>query len=748
MLDPNNSEVDAARIALLPLECSDKDLNKLFTVFDREKPIERLETYGLKALEGTGGPDEQPLVGSIDEIATFNAFTAIRVEFADPLPGTPYYDQFPENSAERRMMKRPLRNHPGLSRFTRDVRNHYVYNVLYAFQNWLGDELQNEIVAILAAPDSEWLSSPDNIPRTYQSPTHDPKEIADRITQYNDGFKIPLSHVLQRTFVEPIGDRLYLPAPDTEELPPITRHNDYLAIPTDVILAKLANYTWHGWYRLVHTLYNILPEDYVETLITATSRIGTEIKDHLKFRQPHRSFVPYYGSTAQNPLVNSNVRDPMKRPDKRLVTVTDTIRASSDLQFGEPIPLAELFNEVCRFFPSPDRPSNDVSNKQTLKNALNGALDDRIAPAEQKAAYEIPSPVPTPFSPSEGVRFWQQYRHELGELTWHSLELPNSRRISPVMPEEWWPRNSSDYTVAQQQTKQAAATQMKYDAQHLNTVKPFIDPKKVDALSSDEILFLTRVGLAMERRIKSYSLVESMNGFDKTAEGEQLDINFEKLDDQDYLNPLRGRRTYYSVPPETRKRLDIPNVSHDGWGERSRSEGTLHRVGIDLAAFFTASRPEVDRVVRYCDGWRLKNTACWDAVDHLENKRIDIIGFSKGEPQIVCEVETKSGAKADTAGAVKKLEAFPDDVHRLFIAPNGDHLRPLMSRLLKSGYFDIDFGEPKDGGYRPADVREKLIQHGIIGGQFDDLLTYDNIRTRLPESSVRSEFSDMIVGAI
>jgi hypothetical protein len=71
-----------------------------------------------------------------------------------------------------------------------------------------------------------------------------------------------------------------------------------------------------------------------------------------------------------------------------------------------------------------------------------------------------------------------------------------------------------------------------------------------------------------------------------------------------------------------------------------------------------------------------------------------------------------------------------------------------MSRLSGPEYFDVDFGATKDGGYRPADVRDELDACGVLGEQFDDLLTYDNVRTRLPEGFDRYELSKLIIGMI
>jgi hypothetical protein len=289
---------------------------------------------------------------------------------------------------------------------------------------------------------------------------------------------------------------------------------------------------------------------------------------------------------------------------------------------------------------------------------------------------------------------------------------------------------------------------MKYDAEQVETVQPLVDPGDVDGVSAAECLFLTRVGLAMERRIRSYSLTQSMASFRTRPDGSPLDIDVEGLAERGYLSQPKTSRTYYSVPWNVRERLGIPNVSHDGWGERSPSEKTLHRVGIDLVAFRVASRPDVERVVRYCDVWRLQPTACWDDVSHLSKKRLDVVGFSDGEPIVVGEVETKTGDAAGTQGTVAKLDAFPKQIDRYLVTPNGNHLSTIVSRLSESDQFDIDVSRREKDGYRPAEVRSQLAEQGTIDAVCDDLLTYRNVRRRLPDEFDEREYADGIVGAI
>lgn len=755
MLNLNASDADVARAVVLPLDCSRRQLKKLLTLSSESERsfAKRFDEYCVEALKRTGSPQEPPIVESIHEIATFATRAAVRVEFADPLPGTRHFARFPEHSSERRMMTRPLRKHPGLSQFTRDIRNNYVYNIIYTFQNLLSEGLQREIVAALFAPDSEQRASTSTRPaRAYLSENEPLSSLRSRymgrVTSSEDGYEIPLSEVTARTFVEPVNDRMYLPDPEFDEPPPLSRRGDSLFIPDEVILVRLANYAWHGWYRLVSLAYQALPDKHIQRYIEETPRVAKTIRDHLNFRQPSRSFIPYYGATSQNPLADHSSRDTISRPDKRLVTVTDAIRASSTLDFDDSILLPQLFDEICNFFPSPARPSNDIANKQTLKNALESATDDQFDTFDMVASYEIPDPIPTPFAPRLKTDPWKQYRHELAKLSSTSVNIPNKRRIPPFLPESWQPSLSSNYTTAQQHLEQAAASMPVNDAQLINSVQPLVAPSEIEGLSADEIIFLTRVGLAMERRIGEYSLTDGMSSFRDKPDGSGLEIDTGELKDRGLLSQPNTPQTYYSVPGQLRKRLNIPNISHDGWGEQAPSEGTLHRVGVDLLAFLVASRPDIDRVIRYYDAWRLQSTNCWDAVSQLEKTRLDVIGFRGGDPTVIGEIETKTGGAAGTQGTIDKLRSFPDQMDRYFATPSGRHLPAILSRLSDMEYFDVEVSKRQKDGYRPAEVREALAESGAISNVFDDVLTYRNIRRRLPNRSEMNECADCIVGAI
>ena len=754
MLEIPDRQIDVARATLLPLDCSWKQLRQLLALFDDtgEKFEQRIDKYGAEALKPTGGIETPPYVKHFHEIATFAAVTALRVELADPLRGTDGYEQYPEHSSERRMMTQPLWKHPGLSQLTENVRDQYVYDVVYAFQNLIPDSLQCEIVAVLLVPDLvRDSSSPISPTRTYYPETESMKSLhsrySDRVSKRDEGFQIPEDQVSARTFIGPLDNRLYLSSLDVTDLPPLVRHRDYLFVPDEVVLMRLTNYAYQAWYRLANLAYAVFSTDTIQRYVDITPTVRTGIRDVLKLTESD-AFGTYYGAQSENPLVDSNLSDPFARPDKRLVTVADTIRASSTLEFNEPISLTTLFDAVCQYFPPPDRPSNDVGTKRALESALEGAIDSDFTSSESSDVYVVPAPQPTPFYPRKRTLPWEQYRHELAMLRQDNVQLPSADRISLGLPDDDGPCQSSEYASAIQDAHQTAASEMALGFRQIMDVQPLVDPSDIEGVSASEAQFLTRIGLAMERRISSYSLTQSMASFRDLPDGSKLNVDIERLKKLGLLSQPNTPHTYYSVPWKVRKQLGITNISHDGWGERSPSENTLHRIGIDLVALFVASRSDVDRVVRYCDVWRLQQTDCWDDITHLSKKRIDVVGFSQGEPVVVAEVETSSGGTDGTQGTVEKLTVFPEHVDRYFVTPNGKHLPSILSRLSAIEQFDIDVSRRNKDGYRPSEVRTQLTESGAIGEDFDDLLTYRNVRRQLPDQTNRSKEVDLIVGAI
>jgi len=302
----------------------------------------------------------------------------------------------------------------------------------------------------------------------------------------------------------------------------------------------------HGWYRLVSLAYQTLSESDIQRYVETTPRVAETIRDHLDLRKPNRSFIPYYGASSQNPLVDPSSRT--RYPDQTNVSSRSQIPFVRVRRSISTSPSSsQSCSTISEFFPSPARPGNDVSNKQTLKSALESAIDDRFDTAEMIDSYEIPAPVPTPFAPRTKTKPWKQYRHELATLTRASIDIPDSQRISPFLPESLQLSTSSEYAASQQQVEQAAVSMPRYDAPRMMSVQPLVDPSEVEGLSAHEVLFLTRVGLAMERRIGTYSLTESMASFRDTPDGSELDIDVAQLEDRGVsLNPRPRRRTILS----------------------------------------------------------------------------------------------------------------------------------------------------------------------------------------------------------
>jgi len=163
---------------------------------------------------------------------------------------------------------------------------------------------------------------------------------------------------------------------------------------------------------------------------------------------------------------------------------------------------------------------------------------------------------------------------------------------------------------------QRTAAKVQSTVPSIYDVEPRRDVGSALGLTDDEVLFLTRVGLAMERKIADFSLTNSMRALRYRADGTKLNIDEDKLKDLDWLESHNeGLNVLYTVPDPKRKLLGIENISHDGYGEKTTAEKSVHRKGIDQCAAAFATKPDVTRVVRYHDLWRLHSTACEPVLD-------------------------------------------------------------------------------------------------------------------------------------
>lgn len=748
MIDPRTSDADAARAAILPLDCPLAVIENMFTAEAQETGgyWERLDQYGERAIRQLEIDPEKPEhIRAPAELATFSALTALRIERADPLVDSRYYKQEPEQSAERRMMRQPFWKTPGLSLFGKSIQRYYIATVLYSFQNKLSTQLQCELAAaLLISGQNIGRRQGDQTYRNHPVPLYDQcEEYTSPVLKFEDSFAIPHDYASERCRAQPLSE-LQLPNL-TSSLPPFQIAQDKLIIPEELVLTKLANYAWHAWHRLVNYLFNVASKTYVDTLREKTPRIRNRLRQ--KFERSNLVFSFDLGvSNTENPLRRYNALTPVQTQDKRLITVIDTIRWSSNLQYDEPFEIKELYNELCQFFPAPERPSNAVSDITKLQRALENANDD-LTSTNQNGMFEI-SPVRiTPFYPGTEGHLWDQYR--TAQAQHRQLPFDPSEQKSPYLPADYWFSKSPKYNSEREIAERKAVSKTR-TFRSLAGVRPLINPQEIDGLSLDEIIFLTRVGLAMARRIESYSLIDSMSDFHQTSEDRQLDVDIDHLSKTKWLtNHDKWNRTYYTIPWSMRKRLGIKNVAHDGWGERMPHETTIHRLGVDLLAFYFAAKPDVSRVVRYFDMWRLCETPYWDKISHLENKRVDVVAFSDGFPAYAGEVETKYENKSDIRSSVDKMQSLNRNMSSVFIVPNGRHLPRVMSSLAGTEYFNLPrYKNSSKHEYRPYNIKRTLKSHNIFGNYFDDLLSYHNLRKSLGNSFNHREVKDKVVGSI
>jgi hypothetical protein len=256
---------NAARAVILPLDWPADSLERLF---DREprhalSEAESLEDY-LQTAYTHFDTTSTPPTGAqeVSDIAVFNALSALRTLHADPLTDTKYENQEPAGSAEARMLQAPFRKHPGLTRFGRQIRRYYIATTAWLFDE-AGQDLQAELAAVLLTP------ATDTAPTGMDSLTRGPyrayaqtdvasvrQACADNVTITDDGVRLAAGDVSQWCQVRPLAEAWYPSPPD--DLPRLPIHGDSVTVPWPVFYQKLAEYAWHGWFRLVTTAYNAL----------------------------------------------------------------------------------------------------------------------------------------------------------------------------------------------------------------------------------------------------------------------------------------------------------------------------------------------------------------------------------------------------------------------------------------------------------------------------------------------------------
>ena len=750
-MNPVKNTRDAVRAAFLPLDCPRESLEALF----RNEPealltnADRFEQYvrtGLAHVNIT--PQTVTGINTVQELVTFPAVTPLRIQHADPLVGTKYETREPEQSAERRMLQQPLLKHPGLTWFELNAREYYIATLTDFFEQELPTELQSEIAAVLLAPDSA-----DSTKNTdYQTYTETDSEAVHQryknrveITDNGD-IRIPSDHIsrccqlLQKSESQ-IGHDY------PERLSYVEFKRGGFEIPQKQFRLHLAEYAWHAWGKLVSIAYNTLTSHDLTRLVTATPNVDEDL--FTRFQSKSTVFIPYYGTTnTENPKRNwttstdsTLANHSIEIEDKRLITVIDCIRANTDLEFGKPIRINTLFDRIRTFFPAPHRPGNDIGTKETLRNALQAAANDQFRVFNHSNSNAlgctIPAPKPSPYHPRMRVNPWKQYLATLAKQSQakRGQQVPNRHRsqgIRPVLPRKYSQAHLQPYeTQLTHAQRTAVTTQPAVTALH--DTEPLVDAESFQRLTCDEVVFLTRISLAMERLLNNASLTRSMRPLRYDADGNELQINEAKLIDDEWLEKhTEGTDVLYTVPYRKRRDLGIENISHDGYGEKTPSEKSLHRKGVDYCAAALAAKPDVTRVIRYCDLWRLRATSCEPALadQHLFSTRVDVIAFNGTTPKYAVGVETASNAASKSQRCVQKLSALSETIETWFITPNSQHLWRVMNHLNDPNHLDFKtFPDSTADSYGRSNWERELIAEEFLGEYFDTLHTYRSLNT-------------------
>lgn len=753
-MQPRTNQRDAARAVLLPLDCSNGTLERLFAA-EPQATLSRKRDFSeyLRSTHKQHNLTPSPPTGvaEISELATFAALAALRIQRADPFEGTDYQDREPPGSAEARMLRTPLAKHPGLTNFCIRARNYYVATITWLFENEFPSELQAEIAAVLLARNPPDTSN--KVPyRTYANT--DPETVhhryRDRSNVTEDAVWIDGDHISRCCQLLPCISKFIPSAIDN--VPCLFIGNRGINIPREIFRLKLAEYAWHGWAKLVHLAHDTLAVRDLKQLVHDTPQIENSIFD--RFRRNNPIYTPYYASDSENPQrewrQKTTTTKPLQIEDKRLITVVDCIRASPVLSFGTPLPVETLFDYLKAYFPPPRRPGNDIDTRNTLIKALANADSNRVklyrAEETSHLFCEIPAPADTPIHPPAEPNVWDSYlrlqstqRRAAVNREWIKDSGRYRQVVEPILPNQAWQEIEPTYDMAANHAQRAAA-QVQSTVPSIHDVEPLKDVGSALGLTEDEVTFLTRVGLAMDRKTADFSLMDSMRALRYRADGTKLNVDEDKLENRGWLEAHdEGRSVLYTVPARKRKLLGIENISHDGYGEKTTAEKSVHRKGIDQCAAAFAAKPDVTRVVRYHDLWRLRSTACESVLEQndLLSTRIDVIAFDDTTPKYVTEVETMSNEPSRSHRCVEKLAAFSeiDGIRTTLVAPNPDHLWAIMRHLDHPNYFDFDsFPNSTPDNYGRSEWETKLENEDILGQYFDHVDTYRSLAQKTPDS--------------
>jgi hypothetical protein len=648
------------------------------------------------------------------------------------------------------MLQQPLLKHPGLTKFGVKAREYYIATLTHFFEKQLPPGLQAEITAVILASDPADLAHGETH-QVYEE--RDPetvhREYADRI-KVTDAGDIRISSDYVTRCCQLLGkpeSRNAIDYPD--KLSYLQFKHGYLVIPREQFRLHLAEYAWYGWAKLVNIAYSTLTATDVKRLITATPNVDADILT--QFQSSTTVYSPFYGTTGtENPKRDWKTRTdstlttrPLKIEDKRLLTVVDCIRASRQLDFNTEIPIDTLFNYLRIFFPAPHRPGNDLGDKTTLINALRAAADERVKFGKHNETDElvciIPAPKFSPYYPTTTPNAWDYY---LAARAKQSTATPERQqqtadgtrcnRIHPVLPSEYVPTSSNTYDEKVGVTQETAVTAQSAVASVQNT-QPLVKPSTLPTLTRDEIVFLTRISLAMERLLAGASLTRSMRSLRCDANGDELQINESKLIDHKWLEKHdEGTGVLYTVPYDKRCQLGVENVSHDGYGEKTPSEKSLHRKGVDCCALALAAKPDVTHVIRYCDLWRLRSTRCEPALTAKEllSTRVDVIAFNGHTPKYATGVETASNSASKSRRCVAKLNALSETIETWLVVPNSMHLWNIMTHLNHPNHLHFDtFPQSSADAYGRSNWQRELTAEGFLGDYFDTLHTYRSLTT-------------------
>jgi hypothetical protein len=727
------------RAGYFPLEVTDEALSALLTnaveTVDQDTIHEYVDRLLSQVMSSSTRDNarENPKIAEPVKLATLTALATVRAEIADP-----HLSLTNEYNPEKKHLQTPLRTNPGLSQLAQHIREYYVNTLVGLLGTYDDQQLLTEAAAILFTMQAPRIPDlPDGPLRFYADlgPRARSAFRDQHVQVHDEHITIPVEAATQRCRAHE----------STESLPAATTTEDHLRIPRAVLRAKLETYAGHGYNKLVHTAFHAIPPHVVTTLKHNTPEFRNRL-DKKFYGHEAGVYEALYTSATKHP--NATRTEHGLVPDRRIVGIVNTISAVPRLSFNHFYTARDLADAARAYFPPPHQPSLSQLTPPRISHTLKTMAErygsptglftqdadlhflDIVRYTDQNGGlvkYALREPTYSPIYTPPEPKFthpWDAYKQLLTKQARHSL--PDKPRGQSTL-DELAPGNYTPIAQAKKNARRAIATTP--HERPLADVAPHTTPARSSTASNhdyppsqDELVYLTRIAYALQRRLTNIDITDGMASLD-----EGLNVDPETLAEAGWIEPHEDpRHTLYSLSSDDMRALGIPPTTNETYGD-TVFEKALHRFCTYRLKQTLQQKRDVDTVYTYYNLWRLgvtdseiqNGTNAHDAIEidvsEFRNSRADVIAFdADGTVTHAGEVQTSSENPVAPVKNWDKLAVLANQgatPHWYF--PTGDHAGDTLEKLYRSDRIDAASIYSTNNSYRytPAKWRDWLKTH-------------------------------------